>query len=140
MKSFIRTEYSDIITMTVNRIPENYEVIDFRKFLERKLSNVHNFISANIVESIRFKIIAKFNNDKFCFNDFGTLSVISFENLHYYQNEVGISGPKHNNIDEPVAILKIDNKCILWNGYHRSFLKIVNNYTTIKGYVLTINN
>ena len=140
MISLVGTEYSDIITMTVNRIPDNYKVIDFRKFLERKLSIAHNFISADIIESLRAKLIAKFNNDKSCFNDFGTLSEISFEDLHYYQNEVGIIGPKHSKSDEPVAILHVGNECILWNGYHRTFLKIVNNDTTIKGYILTISN
>jgi hypothetical protein len=139
MIDFIDTEYSDIITMTAYRNP-NYQVIDFQKFLERKLSVVQNFISADIIKSLRDKIIAEYNNDKSCFNEFGTLSEISFKDLHYYQNEVGISGPKHNNIDEPVAILNVDNESILWNGYHRAFLKIANNNTTIKGYILTISN
>ena len=75
---------------------------------------------------------------KSCFYEFGILSEISFTELHYYQNEVGISGPKSNKIDDPVAILNINNESILWNGYHRAFFKIANNDTTIKGHILTI--
>ena len=139
MIDFIDTEYSDIITMTTYRSP-NYRVIDFQKFLERKLFLEPNFISIDRIKFLRDKIIATYNNDKSCFSDFGTLSEISFKDLHYYQNQVGISGPKHSSIDEPVAILSVDNEFILWNGYHRTFLKIVNNNKTIIGYILSISN
>jgi hypothetical protein len=137
---FVLTEYLDIITVTANRIPNNYEVIDFQKFIARKLPSANNFISKETVKSLRDKIIAIYNNDNSCFNEFGTLSKISFDELLYYQIEVGISGPKHNNIEEPVAILNIGKEFILWNGYHRSFLKIVENETVICGYVLTISS
>ena len=140
MKDFLKEEYSTIIQTTDNRSPENYEVIDFKKFLAKQFSSVNEFINIDVVKNIRSRIIAKYNNDKSCFSDFGKLEEVFFSELHYYQNEIGITGPKFSNIEDPVAIIKIDNQYILWNGYHRTLFKIAKKRISINGYVLNISN
>ena len=140
MKDFLKEEYSTIIQTTINRSPENYEVIDFKKFLAKEFSSVNEFINIDVVKNIRSRIMVKYNNDKSCFSDFGILKEISFSELHYYQNEIGITGPKFSDINDPVAIINIDNKYILWNGYHRTLLKMAKKEPSINGYVLNISN
>ena len=120
-------------------MPENYEVIDFEKFLLLKLSLTDVFIDLDI-KKLRDKLKSKYSNDDKCFSDFGTLQDFEFNNLLYYQKEIGINGPKNNQLDEPVSILKFGNNNILWNGYHRALSKITSGDKFIQGYLIDITN
>ena len=131
-------DYSDIIQSTVNMYPENYKVICFDKYLDKIFPNLNAFIKADSVGEIRNILNQKYGNDKICIKENGSLQTLKPEELKYYQPTVGISGPKHTKIDEPVYVVNYDSKLILYNGYHRTLIHLLNNRLTIDAYVLTI--
>jgi len=137
LKSVLKN-YSDIIYQTQYRMPENYQVIHFDKFLSRYFSKQFCFIEAGIIEQFRNKLKATFGNDRKCFIDYGSLQKINFTDLQYYQPDVGIDGPKFSNVNDPVSILQIDKAYILFGGYHRAFKSILKQKTSIQGYVLEL--
>ena len=134
----LKAEYSDIIHSTVNMYPENYEVICFDKYLDKIFPNLNAFISAEIIGEIRNILKQKYGNDNICIKENGILQTVKVDNLKYYQPTIGISGPKHTQIDEPVYVINYDSKSILFNGYHRTLIHLQNNQSTINAYVLTI--
>ncbi len=74
------------------------------------------------------------------FKENGVLQTVDFRDLYYYQQDVGTIGPQNTNIDDPVSVLKVGATCILWNGYHRSLLKIITGEVCINGYVIDYNS
>ena len=136
----LKKEYPDLISTTINYYPENYEVIDFEKFLNREFPD-HNLF---IPELEWGTIITSFNNkygkmnwkqEESFFKEHGVLKAVPFTELKYYQAKVGIKGPQHTKIDEPVFIFKHNNQFILYNGYHRALMFIVNDEIEIVGHV-----
>ncbi|HWK03763.1 MAG TPA: hypothetical protein VNS58_09030 [Puia sp.] len=139
MKEQVKTLYPDLIRQTINRTPQNYEIIDFRQFLLRRYDGSDLFLSAQAIATIRALLIDTFKEERTCFQQYGTLQEVAFTTLNYYQPDVGISGPRHSDIYEPVNILQTDNQLILWNGYHRTFSKMISNNSGIQGYVLPLH-
>jgi hypothetical protein len=123
----IKSRYFPIITFTKHHIPK-YEVIDFVKFIFFHLEINNTFLPESRIISIRNLLKIKSINERH----------IPFTKLHYYQTEVGIEGPKHTPIDEPVNIFLIEGKYILWNGYHRALMKIFEGQLSIKGFVVNL--
>ena len=119
-------------------MPENYQVIHFDKFLARYFSKQFCFIDAGIIEQLRNKLNDTFGNDRKCFIDYGSLQKINFTDLQYYQQDVGIDGPKFSDVNDPVSILQIDNTYILFDGYHRAFKSILKQETSINGNVIEL--
>lgn len=134
----LKTDYPDLISRTTHMFPENYDEINFEKFLGRILPNSNAFISSDIVVEIRDILTQKYGNYSYCIKDNGTLRYIAFEELEYYQPTVGINGPKHSQIDEPVYAIEYKNKTILFNGYHRALIHLLNKHKTINAYILAI--
>ena len=135
---YLRKHHAEIIDMTKYHVPENYEVIDFKKLLIKQFRQDVHFIDANIIATLRATLIKKYQNEKDCFKYFGSIQEVKFSNLSYYQEEVGIRGPKFHQIDDPVYILQVGTTQILWEGYHRALVKIIEGKEAIKGYVLTL--
>jgi hypothetical protein len=129
----------DIIHMTEN-IPsasENYQVICFDKLLDRIFPNLNAFISSDVVKEIRSILTLKYGNDNICIKQNGILESVKIQELKYYQPTVGINGPQHTEIDQPVYVIIHDGKKILLNSYHRTLVNLVNNNLNIKAYVLS---
>ncbi|MFI5142316.1 MAG: hypothetical protein ACHQII_08165, partial [Bacteroidia bacterium] len=124
---------------------KTYNVIKFDMFLQRKFPNKNNFIDQDCYGGLYQKMIDKYNNgvrsnNEIYFKSFGTLETILIESLKFYQPEVGINGPRHSKIDDPVYIIKSNDDLILKNGYHRTLSKIIKGEKKIQGFVLSIND
>ena len=149
-------EYNDIISINPNYtqvsiiddIPTKTKVIqreiDFEKFLERKFPEKNLFISLSEWEIIKHKFECEYEplrgeEEKNLFEKKGVLKEVSFIELNYYQRPVRIEGLCHTKIDEPVLIIKYNEKLILKNGYHRSLIKIYQDQEKINGYILDIS-
>lgn len=133
----IKNRYSPIINFTKHQIPK-YEVIDFMKFIFFHLEINNAFLPESEIVSIRNLLKSKGIDEREIFIVSGIIEDILFTKLHYYQTEVGIEGPKHTPIDEPVNIFLFEGKYILWNGYHRAFMKIFEGQLSIKGFVVNL--
>lgn len=131
-------DYCDFIYETQYRMPDNYQVIQFDKFLSHYFSKQFYFMEATIIEQLRNKLKATFGTDRKCFIDYGSLMKINFTKLQYYQSEVGIDGPKFSGVNDPVSILQIGSANILYDGYHRAFKSILKQETSIQAYVLEL--
>ena len=131
-------KYSDIISFTKFRDP-NYPEIQFDKYLMRLFPELNLFIPDFPSNDVKNYIIKSYGNETTYFKNNGELVDITFQNLYYYQKSVGVSGPKYNDINEPVFVLHLCDKDILFNGYHRSFLHLLNGKKTIKAYKLSLN-
>jgi hypothetical protein len=134
----IKTKFPDLINTTAFRNP-NYEVINFQNFINRFFGIESAFLTGDQSQEIRIKLNIKKWNEQTCFKAYGYLHEASFISLRYYQKEVGIAGPKHCTIEEPVFILLIKDSLILWNGYHRALINILNGQKSIMGYILPLD-
>jgi hypothetical protein len=134
----LKKDYPDIIGSTEFKYPENYEIIHFDKFIDRIFPNLNAFISSEIIGEIQGILKRKYGNLDNCIKDNGNLTYVKFEELKYYQPTVGINGPKYHQIDDPVYVIKYDDKTILFNGYHRALIHLLNNQVTINAYLLVI--
>ncbi|HEX7904677.1 MAG TPA: hypothetical protein VF487_12415 [Chitinophagaceae bacterium] len=137
---YLRAHYPEIIDMTQYHVPENYEIIDFKKFLIKQFGQEVHFVDVDRIALLRTALINKYQNEKNCFKYFGSIQEVEFSTLSYYQEEVGIRGPKFHQIDDPVYILQVENMQILWEGYHRALVKIIDGKEIIRGYVLTLQD
>ena len=135
----IRERYSDIIHSTVNWIPANYDVICFDKFMDKIFPNLDAFISSKIIGEIRSELISKYGNDRACIKEYGIPGRLKFDELKYYQKEVGINGSRHTQMHEPVYVIELNGLKILYNGYHRVFFQIISNIWDVDAYVLELN-
>jgi len=135
----LKNNYSDIIHSTVNRSPENYEVIRFDKFLDVIFPDSNVFIPWEIIQKIRIALKQKYGNDSNCVKEYGVLKSVNLAELKYYQQDVGINGPMHTQIDEPVFVINNGSQSILLNGYHRVLYHILNEKLQINSYALTVN-
>lgn len=133
----IKSKYSEIISATQFR-SQNYEVIDFKKFIRYHLGIFNFFLGEDEIRSIREILCERKVNDRTCFSELGQIENIPFKSMKYYQSEVGLNGPMHTAIDEPVYILSFEHDYILWNGYHRSLIKIFNGELSVKGFVFNL--
>ncbi len=134
----IKEEYADIIYLTQNRFPDYYE-IQFDMYLTRKLNDTGLFISNLDTNKISSKLKQLYGNDNSCFKEYGELVDVDLRQLKYYQQGVGIDGPKNTKRDEPVFILKIDSQDILFNGYHRTLCFMEDNTWIVKAYKLELS-
>ena len=135
----LRNNYSDIIHSTINMFPENYEVIRFDKFLDNTFPNSNVFIPSEIIGEIRAALKQKYGNDSKCVKEHGLLKSVNLAELKYYQQDVGINGPMHTQIDEPVFVINHGSYSILLNGYHRVLYHILDDRLQINSYTLTVN-
>jgi hypothetical protein len=117
---------------------EIYETIRLDSYLERLLPGQSRFISPDSYSELKKEICDKYGEDRNCFKTNGSLEDIAMSDLKFYQAEVGIYGPRHTDPDEPVSVLRYENMLLLYNGYHRTFIKMLNNETSLKGYILTL--
>ena len=74
----LKNNYPDIIHSTVNRIPENYEVIRFDKFLDVIFPNSNVFIPWEIIEKIRIALNQKYGDDSNCVKEYGVLKSVGW--------------------------------------------------------------
>lgn len=135
----LKNNYSDLIHRTVNMFPEDYEVIRFDKFLDKTFPNSDVFISSEIIGKIRNALKQKYGNDSNCVKEHGVHKRVNLGELKYYQQDVGINGPRHTQIDEPVLVINHGSESILLNGYHRVLFHILDDKIEINSYALTVN-
>ena len=135
----LKNNYSDIIHSTVNMFPENYEVIRFDKFLDKKFPNSNVFIPSETIGEIRKALKQKYGNASDCVKEHGVFKSVNLAELKYYQQDVGINGPRHTQIDEPVFVINHGSQSILLNGYHRVLFHILDDKLEINSYALTVN-
>ena len=135
----LKRNFPDIIHSTVNMCPENYDIIRFDKFLEKTFPNLNAFISSEIIGEIRKTLKQKYGNDSNCVKEHGVLKTVDLSTLKYYQQDVGINGPRHSTIDEPVFVINTGSESILLNGYHRVLFCIIDDKLEINSYTLTVN-
>ena len=148
IESTIKKEHSDLLSSQTLMTPfghKTHPVIKFDLYLKRRFPDRDKFINENIFEGLYQKLIDKYNNgirnnNESYFKSLGTLITISIDTLKFYQKEVGINGPKHSSINDPVFIIKNNVDFILYNGYHRLFAKIINDEKNIEGFILSIDN
>ena len=129
--------HPDIIYMTSHR-NTNYPEIKFDIFLERTFPGAQLF--SDNIDPIRIRQLLKerYNNDYACFKEYGKLIELGFDKMTYYQQGVRINGPNHTDQDEPVNVITLGNKNVLFNGYHRAFIAIIQRQNNIKAYNLII--
>jgi len=142
MKARFLTEYSDILyyrTITLFDRNETYLEIRFDKFIERLFPQQKKFIERSSFDELRKTLKCRYGNDSDCFVNLGVLQIISIDKLKFYQTNVGVSGPKHSDFEQPVYILKYSNFLLLYNGYHRTLSKIMKNEMEIEGYILSLD-
>lgn len=130
--------YSDIIKLTKYQSP-NYLVIEFDKFIAKKLGLFDRYITIDLVTKCRKHLFDVYNNTHECFLQFGTTNIINIKDLKFYQIEVGIDGPCHNDISSPVSVISINDDLILLDGYHRLFKLILNEKLVVKCNILSLN-
>jgi len=129
--------YSDIIFTAPNRIPE-HQVINLEKFLKRFFPRHDLFISGLNIQDVRNCLKSKYGNDAKCFEEQGILLDFDVTKIKYYQQDVGIDGPKHKQITDPVYVVRYSKMDILFNGYHRTFYNLIQGQKLIKAYYLTL--
>ncbi|MGS0747355.1 hypothetical protein [Halpernia sp. GG3] len=148
MEYTLRTEHPDLLSTQTLMTPNGYRthsVIKFDLYLQRKFPDKDYFINQDAFADLYQKMINKFNNgiknnNESYFNSSGTLEKITIDSLKFYQKEVGIDGPKHSDINDPVFIIKTNSDFILYNGYHRLLSKIESQEKDIQGFILSIDN
>lgn len=109
----------------------SYEEINFREFAKQIFKSDDKFIELNDFEVIRQSIISTFGNDTSCFEEKGEIETFKINNLFFYQPTVGIDGPQYSHVDDPVFVIKLKHRNILYNGYHRTFANIIKDVKTI---------
>jgi len=136
--SDVYKNYSDIIFEAPNRYPPQ-QVIKFEEYLKRTFPDSNLFIQ-NFVDTadIRSSLENKYGDHINCFKIYGRHVEVSFDKLKYYQPDVGISGPRNNEIDEPVHVVNYNGADILFNGYHRTLYHLIHGHLTINAFHLTI--
>jgi hypothetical protein len=137
IENVLKEKYADLVSMTKLRQP-NYPVIDFEGLLAEYGKDTRRFLAVETVIAIRQQLKESQLEDRTLFAKRGRLIEVPIGTLRYYQKEVGITGPKHTHPDEPVSIIEWNNEMILWDGYHRTLVKMVLGRDTINGYVLTL--
>jgi len=142
MQAKFLVDYSDILFNKTIALPdrnETYVEIRFDKFIERLFPNQEKFIESSSFGDISKKLSEKYGNDNDCFETMGVLETILINKLKFYQPNVGVNGPKHSELEQPVYILKYSDSLLLYNGYHRLFAKMLKKETEIEGYILTFD-
>lgn len=130
---YFKTNFPDLVYIKTCRYPQ-YEIVDFKKWIVNLFPN--NILDRVEIGLFRFTIKTKYNNTL----DFDKVIIQSFnfDKLYYYQDDIGITGPKHSDIDTPVNIILHNNKYILYNGYHRASVKIIAGEKSIAGRLLVL--
>lgn len=129
-----KEKYPELIKLTRSRFPD-YEEIDFRRLLEYIYPDRQSFINDH------GQLSAMLNDKKVKekdFETFGTLCEKRLDELFFYQPFVGIQGPRHTDINAPVSFLQVQERTILWNGYHRTLIKLSEKQESIHGYLLVV--
>ena len=134
----IYKNYSDIIFEAPSRFPRQ-QVINLEEYLKRTFPDSDLFIQnfADMVY-IRNSLKNRYGDETNCFKKYGRQVDFAFDKLKYYQPDVGISGPRNNEINEPVHVVNYKGTDILVNGYHRTLYHLLCGNLTIKVYHLTI--
>ena len=138
----IKKDYPDLIGTMTLAVPgglDTFEIIQFKPFLNNLFPKHDNFISDDLLADMKEKLSNKYGYDKSCFKSFGNLETIAFDKLKYYQLKVGINGPRHTELNEPVSVIQYKDFLILENGYHRTLKKIIQGEKLIQAYILTIS-
>jgi len=140
MLPFPRSQFAILIKTKTLALPTRwvkYEVVDFKQILAYYYPG--KALAVNIdINDFRSPLIAKYGNDRECFVDSGRFTSFLITDLLYYQTDTGIEGPKFHHPEDPVSIIKCNNALLLWEGYHRILMKIVNGQTIIRAYQLDI--
>jgi hypothetical protein len=137
----IRKEYAGLIFKTVNRYPENSDSIHFDKFLQSKYPHFKRFISEEDILAIKkhfYTLYGSAARDEKVIKENGTLRIVRLVDLEYFQRSVGIIGPRHTSVDEPLSIAEFQGRFILINGYHRILLLMINGTEETNAYVLPL--
>jgi hypothetical protein len=132
----LKREYPDLIRWSRSYNP--YEVIDFQKFIERFLQIPDAFYEVTLPIAVRQRMRDLGLSEHDSFTEKGQIFDINFLDMVYYQPEVGINGPWHSQLDDPVHLVQFEGKTILWNGYHRSLANMLNGRTSAQGYMLSM--
>jgi hypothetical protein len=118
--------------------PENYPVISFDKLLNKLFPNLNAFIPSETIREVRELLKQKYDSDVICIKQNGVLKSFDFKELKYYQTRVGINGPQHTKLDEPVYVVHYKGENILLNGYHRTLIYLIDS-STINAYYLSVD-
>jgi len=77
------------------RVPENYEVIDFKIYLSRIFSSTNFFIDSERKSNFSKQLISKFENETTCFKKYGILKEVEFADI-YFGNLIVCITTAHN--------------------------------------------
>jgi hypothetical protein len=122
------------------RFDKGYETLNFKEFLKSKypavdlFTETYNRIS---IESLIKERHIDYSTD--FFTQKGTKRFFQFQDLIYYQDEVGITGPRFSSeVGAPVLVVHVGSHHILYNGYHRCSVAMITNQKGIQGYALKL--
>jgi hypothetical protein len=130
----ILSKYADIIAPKKFILPPYYNVIQFDSFIQRELQGQNKFIQNFDVSKINAIIRETTLRQDDFFKKNNEPIDITFKSLFYYQKDVGLEGPQYSNCEDPVFVIIIEEKEILFNGYHRALKKILNGEKSIMAY------
>lgn len=145
IKTKLKTDYPDLIGTMTLVVPgrfDTFDIIQFKPLINKLFPNQDKFISEDLLAEMKKKLTDEYGDEygnyKTSFKSFGILENIPIDKLKYYQLKVGINGPRHSDINEPLSIVKYKDLFVLENGYHRILKKIMQGDKFIQVYTLTI--
>jgi hypothetical protein len=105
-------------------------------------SFVTNWDSVSIREKLN-DIYNGYTYEYFVSSNLLSPSEVSINDLRFYQDEINLDnldkiGTNTDYLEEPVLIVKDGSQLILYNGYHRTTINILNNKTTVNGFIIDI--
>jgi hypothetical protein len=124
---YFRGKFENLIYRTSFRIPENYEEIKFLELLEKIFPDTILCTSINAPAQMNELLREKFGNREKCILEYGVKRQVPFLGLKYFQPGVGITGPRHSALEEPLLVVEYKDQLVLMNGYHRSLIRWIRN-------------
>lgn len=134
-KQYIESNYSDIISKK-----NGYKQVDFKKFLIRHFNRQISLVdNSNLTKKLQNKFPKEYSDiHKTYFINYGHLQTLPIQSLDFYQSYVGIEGPKFHLLNDPVFVVKEKDRYILWEGYHRILIKMINKENLVSSYIISI--
>jgi hypothetical protein len=122
-----------------------YDRLNFKAFLNCLYPNedlhTNSYTSASILKDLKNAYPDfTFFDTNFFFQTHGALMNVPFFLMKYYQDEIDLRGrnPFNGGIDEPVLVVQYSGGKVLYNGYHRASIYMLNGNKEIQAYVLKV--
>jgi len=126
-------------SMSLHRGTANVLELDFKQIVLDNYGE-NSFLENDEIGVIKNEVKRKYNSDFYedVIEKFGIKTNIDFKDLYYYQEKVEIENLINVNIEKPVSLLKINNKIVLINGYHRALISLLKGNQSIEGFLLEL--